>query len=94
MKASIWNIGVRIRDFKFQGANKYDPIMVMFRPNENKMSDGGRGRAPIGVKVWKSSQKWSVQRFAVRSIAWLDAWGAIILCIRESPPDKWAENER
>ena len=39
--------------------------------NENKMSDGGRGRASLGVEVWKSSQKWSVQRSAVRSIAWL-----------------------
>jgi hypothetical protein len=38
-------------------------------PNENKMSDGGRGRASLGVKVWKSSQKWSVERSAVRSIA-------------------------
>jgi hypothetical protein len=25
------------------------------RPNENKMSDGGRERALIGVEVWKSS---------------------------------------
>src|SRR4051794_26677783 len=40
-------------------------------PNENKMSDGGRWRASLGVEVWKSSQKWSVQRSAVRSIAWL-----------------------
>ena len=24
--------------------------------NENKMSDGGRGRASLGVEVWKSSQ--------------------------------------
>jgi len=38
------------------------------------MSDGGRGRAPLGVKVWKSSQKWSIQRSAVRSIAWLDPY--------------------
>jgi len=37
------------------------------------MSDGGRERASLGVEVWKSSQKWSVQRSAVRSIAWLDA---------------------
>ena len=36
------------------------------------MSDGGRGRAPLGVELWKSSQKWSVLRSAVRSIAWLD----------------------
>jgi hypothetical protein len=42
-------------------------------PNENKMSDGGRGRALLGVKVWKSSQKWSARRSAVRSIlVWLD----------------------
>jgi hypothetical protein len=41
------------------------------RPNENKMSDGGRDRASLGVKVWKSFQKWSVRRSAVRSIAWL-----------------------
>jgi hypothetical protein len=40
-------------------------------PNENKMSDGGQGRASLGMEVWKSSQKWSVQRSAVRSIAWL-----------------------
>src|SRR5438270_5701706 len=36
------------------------------------MSDGGRGRASLGVEVWKSCQKWSAQRSAVRSIAWLD----------------------
>jgi hypothetical protein len=30
------------------------------------MSDGGRERASFGVEVLKSSQKWSVQRFAVR----------------------------
>jgi hypothetical protein len=35
------------------------------------MSDGGRERASVGVEVRKSSQKWSVQRSAVRSIAWL-----------------------
>jgi hypothetical protein len=26
------------------------------RPNENKMSDGGRNRASLGVKGWKSPQ--------------------------------------
>ena len=31
-----------------------------------------RHRASIGMEVRKSSQKWSVQRSAVRSIAWLD----------------------
>src|SRR5256714_10274272 len=38
------------------------------------MSDGGRERVSLGVKVWRSSQKWSVQRSAVRSIAWLGLW--------------------
>jgi len=41
------------------------------------MSDGGRERASVGVEVWTSSQKWSVQRSAVRSIAWLDLCLAI-----------------
>src|SRR5204862_5697426 len=50
---------------------------LMIAPNENKMSDGGRGRASLGVKVWKSSQKWSVPRSAVRSIAWLGLCGFI-----------------
>jgi hypothetical protein len=39
------------------------------------MSDGGRARASIGLEVWESSQKWSVQRSAVRSIAWLGDFG-------------------
>ncbi len=50
--------------------------------NENKMSDGGRERASLEVEMWKSSQKWSVQRSAVRSIAWLDAFNAVITSIR------------
>ena len=41
------------------------------------MSDGGRERASVGVRMWKSSQKWSVQRSAVRSVAWLGV--AVIL---------------
>src|ERR1700730_11820430 len=36
----------------------------------------------------------SVQRVAISSTDWLDAWGAIILCMRESLPDEWAKNER
>jgi hypothetical protein len=32
--------------------------------NENKMSDGGGGRALLAVEVWKSSQE--VERTAVR----------------------------
>ena len=45
------------------------------------MSDGGRDRASLGVEVWKSSQKWSARRSAVRSIAWLDlvVFGKIIV---------------
>ena len=35
------------------------------------MSDGGRDRALLALEVWKSSQKWSEWRSAVRSIAWL-----------------------
>src|ERR1044071_2749604 len=27
-------------------------------PNENNMSGGGRGRASLGVEMWKSSQIW------------------------------------
>jgi hypothetical protein len=46
------------------------------RSNENKMSDGGRERASIGVEVWKASQEWSAQRSAVRSIAWLGVFVA------------------
>ena len=38
------------------------------------MSDGGLDRALRGVEVWKSPQKLSVQRSAVRSIVWLDVW--------------------
>ena len=38
------------------------------------MSDGGRGRASLGGEELKSSQKWSVPRSAVRSIAWLGSW--------------------
>src|SRR5205823_6400404 len=36
----------------------------------HKMSDGGRVRALLGVKEWKSSQKWAVRRSAVGSIDW------------------------
>ena len=50
------------------------------QPNATKMSDGGRDRAQLGVEVVKSSQKWSVQRSAVRSIAWLDLYRAVMSC--------------
>jgi hypothetical protein len=40
--------------------------------NENKMSDGGRDRASLEVKMWKSSQNVDPERSGVRSIAWLD----------------------
>jgi hypothetical protein len=53
------------------------------RSNENKMSDGGRDRLSLGVNLWKSSQKSSVQRSAVRSIAWLDLLVALVnKCIK------------
>jgi hypothetical protein len=54
---------------------------VVLPSNENKMSDGGRERASLGVKVWKSSQKWSARRSAVRSIAWLGdlTWHAVMV---------------
>ena len=57
-------------------------------PNENKMSDGGRGRASLGVEGWKSSQKWSVRRSAVRSIVWLDAARAMSSRRRMRPQQK------
>ena len=50
------------------------PALRLMPPNKKKMSDGGRGRASLGVEGWKSSQKWRAQRSAVRSIAWLDRW--------------------
>ena len=49
------------------------------RPNDNKMSDGGRDRALLGVEVGKSSQKWNVQRSAVRSIVWLGLFRVTML---------------
>ena len=49
------------------------------------MSDGGRERAPLGMEVWKSSQKWSAQRSAVRSIAWL---GVMVELARGEHPAK------
>src|SRR5437762_12034778 len=45
------------------------------RPNENKMSEGGRGRASLGVELWKSSQNVDAERSAVRSIVWLGLGG-------------------
>ena len=48
------------------------------------MSDGGRGRASLGVEVWKSSQKWRAQRSDVRSIAWLDVLGLFSTAQTES----------
>ena len=52
-------------------------LLASLRSNENKMSDGGRESASLGVELWKSSQKWSVQRSAVRSIAWLGVIGEV-----------------
>ena len=64
------------------------------------MSDAGRRRASRGVKVWKSSQKLSVRRSAVRSIAWLDEdhtcknKAATKDAIRTGKPMQRASNER
>src|SRR5215475_1469866 len=33
-------------------------LIVVSRPNESKMSDSGRERVLLGVKVWNSSQTW------------------------------------
>jgi hypothetical protein len=54
-----------------------------YASNENKMSDGGRKRVSLGVEVRKSFQKWSGQRSAVRSIAWLDAFDFAEECTSE-----------
>jgi hypothetical protein len=53
------------------------------------MSDGERDSASFGLGVWESSQKWSVQRSAVRSIAWLD-----VLCAVKSRPNILGPLER
>src|SRR6266850_1348160 len=55
------------------------------------MSDGGRERALLGVGVWKSSQKWSVRRSAVRSIAWLDGADSQTKC---NTDDVWREGKK
>src|SRR5438477_11091082 len=45
---------------------------VAIGPNENKMTDGGRGRASLGLKVWKSSQK--VEGATVRRLLQFHGW--------------------
>jgi hypothetical protein len=57
-------------------------------PNEKKMSDGGRESAPLGLDVWKSSHKWSVQRSAVRSIAWLDGGRGFTVSVEQDRSGK------
>ena len=74
------NTRVRCWQTKSEASARMSDDVLVASSNENKMSDGGRGRASLGVEVWKSSQKWSAQRSAVRSIAWLG------LChVRSSP---------
>ena len=48
------------------------------------MSDGGRGRVSLGLGVWKSFQKWSAQRSAVRSIAWLDGGRGFMVRVEQA----------
>jgi len=59
-------------------------------PNENKMSDGGREPGSLGLDVWKSSQKWTVQESAVRSIVWL----GLSLAISKEPVSLYAPPPR
>lgn len=49
----------------------------LHRPNEKKMSDGGRELASLGVGVWKSSQNVDAGQPAVRSVAWLSLFGLL-----------------
>ena len=58
------------------------------------MSDGGRGRASIGVEVWKSSQKWSAERSAVRSIAWLGLFGFKLFVAYDEQDDKSGQKRK
>ena len=60
-----------------EGKEDSSDSVGMVRSNENKMSDGGRERAPLGVEMWKSSQNVDAERSAVRSIAWLDVKASI-----------------
>src|ERR1700732_3470958 len=50
-----------VKCFSMCGVIGMDYKQRVATPNENKMSDGGRERASIGVEAWKSSQKRSVQ---------------------------------
>jgi hypothetical protein len=54
------------------------------------MSDGGRGRASLGMEVLKSSQDWDAKRSAVRSIAWLDGWCVTVVYSAEVLDDESA----
>ncbi len=55
------------------------------------MSNGGRHRASVGMKVWKSSQKWSVRRSAVRSIAWLDPFAIMDSALVSYNPSRFSQ---
>src|SRR4051812_28237798 len=57
------------------------------------MSDGGRDHARLGVEVWKSSQKWSAQRSAVRSIAWLDVGVISLLAFASGGADTQGDDD-
>src|SRR5262245_46529573 len=68
----------------FRRVKSGTPYLFATWSNENKMSDGGRGSALLGMKVWESYQKWSARRSAVRSIAWLSL-GRASLMVKVSP---------
>gem|GEM_PF-3233927 len=65
------NCGVTVADGGGDVVANKDNAAIKARigPNETKMSDSGRRRVSLGVKMWESSQKWSAQRSDVRSIA-------------------------
>src|SRR5665213_3114433 len=72
----------------------FDPFIVrvcVMRPNENKVSHHWRERASLGVEGWKSSQRWSVRRSAVRSIAWLPVADSQTKC---NTDDVWRERKK
>jgi hypothetical protein len=57
--ATVWQQGAAARACDAQDRNqKRSADGLPHGSNENKMSDGGRERAPLGVAVWKSSEMW------------------------------------
>jgi len=53
--SAIEHYGFVEKKFRHREENRDYSTGVVIRPNENKMSDGGRDRASLEVEVWKSS---------------------------------------